>query len=80
MRHTPPAEARQLRKANRITVLLCGLIIAAVASVPILNLITPLFATALMVRIYKGLSRASGLRVANLAGTTRRLAGERARE
>lgn len=62
MRHMPTAEAKQLRKANRITVLLCGLIIAAVASVPILNLITPLFGTAFMVRIYKGLSRASGLR------------------
>ncbi len=64
MRHMPTADAKQLRKANRITVLLCALIIAAVASVPILNLITPLFATAFMVRIYKGLSRASGLRVA----------------
>ena len=63
MRHLPLAEARQLRKANRITVLLCGLIIAGIASIPILNLITPLFATAFMVRIYKSLSRASGLRV-----------------
>jgi CysZ protein len=64
MRHMPPGEAKQLRKANRVTVLMCGLIIAVVASVPILNLITPLFATAFMVRIFKGLSRASGLRLA----------------
>jgi CysZ protein len=64
MRHMPSGEAKQLRKANRITVLMCGLIIAVVASVPILNLITPLFATAFMVRIFKGLSRASGLRLA----------------
>jgi CysZ protein len=64
MRHMPPDEAKQLRKANRVTVLMCGLIIAGVASVPILNLITPLFATAFMVRIFKGLSRASGLRLA----------------
>jgi CysZ protein len=64
MRHMPPEEAKQLRKANRVTVLLCGLIIAGVASVPILNLITPLFATAFMVRIYKGLSRAAGRRTA----------------
>jgi CysZ protein len=42
--------------------LLCGLIIAGIASIPILNLITPLFATAFMVRIFKGLSRVSGLR------------------
>jgi CysZ protein len=64
MRHMPPAEARQLRKANRMTVLMCGLIIAGLASVPILNLITPLFATAFMVRIFKGFARTSGLRVA----------------
>jgi CysZ protein len=64
MRHMPAAEAKQLRKANRVTVLMCGLIIAGIASVPILNLITPLFATAFMVRIFKGLSRASGLRLA----------------
>jgi CysZ protein len=64
MRHMPSDEAKQLRKANRVTVLMCGLIIAVVASVPILNLITPLFATAFMVRIFKGLSRASGLRLA----------------
>jgi len=69
MRHLPLAEARQLRKANRITVLLCGLIIAGIASIPILNLITPLFATTFMVRIYKGLSRASGLRVAPRAAS-----------
>jgi CysZ protein len=58
MRHLPSAEARQLRKANRLTVFFCGLIIAGLASVPIVNLITPLFATAFMVRIYKGLARA----------------------
>jgi CysZ protein len=45
-------------------VFLCGLIIAGLASVPILNLVTPLFATAFMVRIYKGLARRSGMRLA----------------
>jgi CysZ protein len=65
MRHMAPAEAKSLRKANRLTVLLCGLVIAGLASVPILNLVTPLFATAFMVRIYKGLAaRRGGLRVA----------------
>ena len=53
MRHLPAEEARRLRKANLATVLLCGLIIAGLASVPILNLLTPLFATAFMVHIYK---------------------------
>jgi CysZ protein len=64
MRHLVPAEARQLRKANRLTVFLCGLIIAGIASVPILNLVTPLFATAFMVRIFKALTRRSGLALA----------------
>jgi CysZ protein len=57
MRHMPPAEARRLRLANRGFVFACGLIIAALASVPILNLLTPLFATSFMVQIYKGLTR-----------------------
>jgi len=61
MRHLPPPEAKRLRQANRLTVLLGGMIIAGVASVPILNLITPLFATGFMVRMFKGLAPSSGL-------------------
>ena len=57
MRHLPLAEAKQLRQANRGTVFLCGVVIAGLASVPILNLLTPLFATAFMVHVYKGLAR-----------------------
>ncbi|MGZ8416858.1 MAG: sulfate transporter family protein [Methyloceanibacter sp.] len=60
MRHMPAIEAKKLRQANRLTVFLCGLIIAGIASVPILNLITPLFATAFMVHIYKDLTRRAG--------------------
>jgi CysZ protein len=64
MRHMPAIEAKKLRQANRLTVFLCGLIIAGIASVPILNLITPLFATAFMVHIYKDLARRAGPRIA----------------
>ena len=64
MRHMPPGDAKKLRRANRLTVFLCGLIIAGIASVPILNLITPLFATAFMVHMYKDLTRRSGPRLA----------------
>jgi len=53
MRHVSAVEAKRLRKSNRLTVLLCGLLIAGLASVPILNLVTPLFATGFMVRMYK---------------------------
>jgi CysZ protein len=64
MRHVPQSEAKVLRQANRLTVFLGGLVIAGIASVPILNLITPLFATGFMVRVYKALAKSSGLRVA----------------
>jgi CysZ protein len=56
MRHLPLEQAKQLRRANAGTVLICGLIIAGLASVPILNLVTPLFATGFMMRIYKMLA------------------------
>jgi CysZ protein len=62
MRHVPVFEAKKLRKANRLTVFLCGLVIAGLASVPILNLVTPLFATAFMVHVYKSLARRAGVR------------------
>ena len=61
MRHLPAEEARRLRKAHMGYVSLCGLIIAGLASVPILNLLTPLFATAFMVRIYKQLALRAGV-------------------
>ncbi|ODR97346.1 hypothetical protein AUC69_12035 [Methyloceanibacter superfactus] len=60
MRHVSAAEAKRLRKSNRLTVLLCGLLIAGLASVPILNLVTPLFATGFMVRMYKRMAVRGG--------------------
>ncbi len=60
MRHMSQADAKRLRKANRLTVLMCGLVIAVLASVPILNLVTPLFATGFMVRIYKRIMARKG--------------------
>jgi uncharacterized protein involved in cysteine biosynthesis len=58
MRFRPPAEAKALRKAHAGTVFLAGLPIAAFVSIPIVNLATPLFATAFMVHIHKRLSGA----------------------
>jgi len=58
MRHLPSEEAKKLRQANGLTIFLCGLIIASIASVPILNFITPLFATSFMVHMYKDLAAA----------------------
>jgi len=58
MRHHPPAEAKRLRKIHQSTVFLAGLFIAAFVSIPIINLATPLFGTALMVHMHKRLSAA----------------------
>jgi CysZ protein len=57
MRHRSPAEARQFRSKHASTVLLAGLLIAAFLAVPIVNLLTPLFAAGLMVHLHKLLSR-----------------------
>ncbi|MGH9808822.1 MAG: EI24 domain-containing protein, partial [Terriglobia bacterium] len=64
MRHLPIEDVKRLRKANVGYVWMCGLIIAVIASVPILNLITPIFATAFMVHIYKQLTVRARLRLA----------------
>ena len=56
MRFHPPTEAKRLRKQHGSAVLAAGMVIAAFVSVPILNLATPLFATAFMVHMHKRLS------------------------
>lgn len=53
MRFRSPEEARRLRRQNAVPVFISGLIVAAVVAVPVLNLITPVFATAFMVRRHK---------------------------
>jgi CysZ protein len=57
MRFHPPAEAKALRKRHQGTVFAAGLLIAAFVSIPIVNLATPLFGTALMVHMHKRLAR-----------------------
>jgi CysZ protein len=56
MRFHPVAKAKLLRKRHQSTVFVAGLLIAAFVSVPVINLATPLFATALMVHIHKRLT------------------------
>ncbi len=53
MRYHSVAEAKRLRKVHQGTVFIAGLFIAAFVSIPIVNLATPLFGTALMVHVYK---------------------------
>ena len=56
MRFLPVEQARALRKQHSHRVFLAGLLIAGFLAIPLLNLLTPLFATAFMVHIYKMLS------------------------
>jgi CysZ protein len=60
MRFYPPFEAKLLRRRHAGYVFLGGMLIALFVSVPILNLATPVFAMALMVRLHK---RAVGRRI-----------------
>jgi CysZ protein len=60
MRFRPVPEAKRLRKAHQGTVFLGGLMIAGFVSIPIVNLATPLFGTALMVHVHKRLTSPRG--------------------
>ena len=50
-------EAKAFRRYHATSVFMAGMIIALFVSIPVLNLATPLFATALMVHMHKRLSR-----------------------
>ncbi|AID34159.1 CysZ protein [Mesorhizobium sp. USDA 4775] len=56
MRFRPEDEARALRRQYAGTVFLAGLVIATFLAVPLLNLLTPLFAAAMMVHLHKAVS------------------------
>jgi len=56
MRFRPEDEARALRRQYAGTVFLAGLVIAAFLAVPLLNLVTPIFAAAMMVHLHKAIS------------------------
>lgn len=48
--------ARAMRRENAVSVLLGGFVIALFLAIPIVNLLTPLFATAFMTHLHKALS------------------------
>ena len=56
MRFHPPLQAKALRRAHQGSVFLAGMLIAGFVSIPIVNLATPLFGTALMVHLHKRLT------------------------
>jgi CysZ protein len=51
------AQTHELRRRHRFYIFLCGLLIAGFVAIPIVNLLTPLFGTAFMVRIHARLTR-----------------------
>lgn len=57
LRRVSHAQARRLRKANELRLFAGGLLMAAMLAVPGLNLLTPLFGTALFVRVSWDLMR-----------------------
>jgi CysZ protein len=57
LRYCSDRETRELMQRHSLRILLAGALCAALAAVPIANLLTPLFATALMVRVAQPLLR-----------------------
>ncbi|MCO6187240.1 sulfate transporter family protein [Rhizobium sp. L1K21] len=57
MRYRSIHDAKAFRRQNRGTVLMGGFVIAGFLAIPLLNLLTPLFAAGLMVHLYKMLNR-----------------------
>jgi len=58
MRFHSAAQARALRRSHAGLVFLYGVMIAVFVAVPLVNLLTPLFATTLMARLHKRIARA----------------------
>ena len=56
LRHHTSKQVETLRQNYSFEVFVAGLAIAVVLSIPIVNLLTPLFAGALMVHVYKGVA------------------------
>ena len=56
LRHVSLQQAEEIRLAHSGTIFAGGLLIALVVSIPVINLLTPLFAAALMTHLYKGLA------------------------
>jgi CysZ protein len=53
LRYRPLKDVRALRRRYRLRIFVGGLLIAALLAVPIVNLLTPLFGAAFMVRLHK---------------------------
>lgn len=57
LRHLPEPEVARLRRANEPQLFVSGLVMAAMLAIPFVNLLTPLFGTAFMVRVTASIMR-----------------------
>ncbi len=57
LRHLDAASAGRLRKANRGRLLVAGVVITFLLTIPIVNIVAPIIATASMDHIFKGLRK-----------------------
>lgn len=57
LRRLAPRPARRLRRAHRGRLMLAGIVLVFFMTIPIINFVTPVLATAFMVHIYQGLPR-----------------------
>lgn len=56
MRYRSEADAKALRSQYSVTVFAAGLLIAGFLAIPVVNLLTPLFAAAMMIHLHKAIS------------------------
>ncbi len=64
LRYLPAPEVARLRKANEPQLFVAGLVMAGMLAVPFVNLLTPLFGAAFMVRVARGIFDRGGYRFA----------------
>jgi len=60
LRRMPWREARELHRRHRVSVLIAGVAIAGMLSIPLVNWITPVIAVAFMLHIFERLRRKAG--------------------
>jgi uncharacterized protein involved in cysteine biosynthesis len=57
LRHLPAPAAAQLRRRHRVKLFWGGVTIAFLSSLPVVNLLVPVIATAFMVHVFEQLSK-----------------------
>jgi CysZ protein len=63
MRHLDYKQAEQLRKANSTRLFFAGVIMAIPLSIPVVNLLVPIFGTAFMVHVFKDILNKSDIQL-----------------